>query len=157
MTSPSSPAPAAPSHDWRLLVAIGTRVQAAMRDADTVARLGGDEFLVLASDVTGEVEVERIAERLLETIAEPQELGGRKVVARCSVGIALYPDNGDNVETLVANADNAMYQAKGAQQGTATFFTEEMNTRLRKRVQPSSLEDALLVRAAPNVIGARIH
>ena len=119
----------------RLLVAIGARLQTAMRDADTVARLGGDEFLVLASDVTGEVHVEKIAERVLETVAEPQELNGRKVVAHCSIGIALYPDNGEDVETLVANADNAMYQAKTKQQGAATFFTEEMNTRLRKRVQ----------------------
>jgi EAL domain-containing protein (putative c-di-GMP-specific phosphodiesterase class I) len=62
-------------------------------------------------------------------------LSGRKVVARCSIGIALYPDNGETAETLVANADNAMYQAKTTQQGTAMFFTEEMNTRLRKRVQ----------------------
>jgi diguanylate cyclase (GGDEF)-like protein len=119
----------------RLLVAIGARVQAAMRDADTVARLGGDEFLVLASDVGDEVQVEKIAERLLESVAEPRELNGRKVVAQCSIGIAVYPDNGEDVETLVANADNAMYQAKATQQGTAAFFTEEMNTRLRKRVQ----------------------
>ena len=119
----------------RLLVAIGVRLQAAMRDADTVARLGGDEFLVLAADVTGEVQVEKIAERLLETVAEPQELNGRKVVAHCSIGIALYPDNGENAEALLANADNAMYQAKATQQGAATFFTDEMNTRLRKRVQ----------------------
>lgn len=119
----------------RLLVAIGARLQTAMRDADTVARLGGDEFLVLASDVAGEVQVEKIAERLLDTVAEPLELNGRKVVAHCSIGIALYPDNGEDVETLMANADNAMYQAKAKQQGAATFFTEEMNTRLRKRVQ----------------------
>ena len=120
----------------RLLVGIGARVQAVMRDADTVARLAGDEFLVLASDVVSEAQVEKVAERLLEAVAEPQELDGRKVVAQCSIGIALYPDNGDDAETLVANADNAMYQAKMThQQGTATFFTEEMNTRLRKRVQ----------------------
>jgi len=119
----------------RLLVAIGARVQAAMRDADTVARLGGDEFLVLAADVADEVQVEKIAGRLLVTVAEPQELNGRKVVAHCSIGIALYPDNGENVESLVANADNAMYQAKTKHQGAATFFTQEMNTRLRKRVQ----------------------
>jgi diguanylate cyclase (GGDEF)-like protein len=119
----------------RLLVAIGARLQAAMRDADTVARLGGDEFLVLAADAASEVQVEKIAERMLETVAEPQELNGRKVVAHCSIGIAVYPDNGEDAETLVANADNAMYQAKTTQQGTATFFTEEMNIRLRKRVQ----------------------
>jgi diguanylate cyclase (GGDEF)-like protein len=118
-----------------LLVATGARVRAALRDADTVARLGGDEFLVLAPDVAGEVQIEEIAERLIRAISEPQVLGGRKVVARCSVGIAIFPDNGDSLESLMANADNAMYQAKAMRQGSAIFFTDEMNTRLRERMQ----------------------
>ena len=118
-----------------LLVATGTRVQGTLRDTDTVARLGGDEFLVLAPDVANEVQVEVIAERMIKAISEPQELSGRKVVAQCSIGIALYPDNGENVETLMANADNAMYQAKATRHGSAIFFTEEMNTRLRERMQ----------------------
>ncbi|HET7767114.1 MAG TPA: EAL domain-containing protein [Burkholderiales bacterium] len=119
----------------QLLAAIGLRIQAALREGDTVARLGGDEFLVLASDVASEVQVEKISERLLQAVAEPQDINGRKVLAQCSIGIALFPDNGDDVETLVANADNAMYQAKTNHRGSFTFFTNEMNTRLRKRVQ----------------------
>lgn len=118
-----------------LLVATGARVRAALRDADTVARLGGDEFLVLAPNITNEVEVEEIAERLIQAISAPQDLNGRKIVARCSVGIALFPDNGTSVAALMANADNAMYQAKASGQGSAIFYTEEMNTRLRERVQ----------------------
>jgi len=118
-----------------LLIATGARVQATLREADTVARLGGDEFLVLAPDVDNEVQVEEIAERLIRAISEPQTLSGRKVVARCSIGIALYPDNGDSVASLMANADNAMYQAKAVGHGSAIFFTEEMNTRLRDRMQ----------------------
>ncbi|MBC7780191.1 MAG: EAL domain-containing protein [Proteobacteria bacterium] len=118
-----------------LLAATGARVQATLRDADTVARLGGDEFLVLAPDVVNEVQVEEIAERLIRAISEPQDLHGRKVVARCSIGIVLFPDNGDCVEMLMANADNAMYQAKATGQGSAIFFTDEMNTRLRERMQ----------------------
>lgn len=118
-----------------LLVATGTRLCAAVREADTVARLGGDEFLILAPDVPSDLEVEQIAERLIRSISEPQILNGRKVVARCSIGIAFYPENGRTVEALMANADNAMYQAKAAGQGSAIFFTEEMNTRLRERMQ----------------------
>jgi diguanylate cyclase (GGDEF)-like protein len=118
-----------------LLVVTGARVRGTLRDADTVARLGGDEFLVLAPDVANEVEVEEIAERLIKAISEPQDLSGRKVVARCSIGIAIFPDNGESVETLMANADNAMYQAKATGQGSAIFFTEEMNARLRERMQ----------------------
>jgi diguanylate cyclase len=118
-----------------LLASTGARVQAILRDGDTVARLGGDEFLVLAPDVENERQVEEIAERLIRAISEPQILSERKVVARCSIGIALFPDNGDSVENLMANADNAMYQAKATGQGSAIFFTEEMNTRLRERMQ----------------------
>ena len=118
-----------------LLVAIGARLQAILRDADTVARLGGDEFLVLAPGCDRRSEVEKIAERLMQAVSERAELNGRKVVARCSIGIALFPDNGDSVETLMANADNAMYQAKATRQGSAIFFTEEMNIRLRERMQ----------------------
>jgi diguanylate cyclase (GGDEF)-like protein len=118
-----------------LLIATGARVRATLRDGDTVARLGGDEFLVLAPDVDDDVQVEEIAERLIRSISEPQMLSGRKVVARCSIGIAIFPDNGDSLEALMSNADNAMYQAKAIGQGSAIFFTEEMNTRLRERMQ----------------------
>jgi predicted signal transduction protein with EAL and GGDEF domain len=100
-----------------------------------VARLGGDEFLVLLPDVADEVQVEKVAERLLHAVSEPHELQGRKVVIQSSMGIALYPDNGVSVESLMANADNAMYQAKAAGEGSALFFTQEMNVRLRQRMQ----------------------
>lgn len=118
-----------------LLVATGARVQAILRDADTVARLGGDEFLVLVPDVTNELQAEEIAERLVRAISQPHTLSGRKVVARCSVGIVVYPENGVTVADLMANADNAMYQAKATGQGSAIFFTEDMNTRLHERMQ----------------------
>ncbi len=118
-----------------LLAATGGRVRASLRDSDTVARLGGDEFLVLLPDVANEVEVERVAERLLQAVSEPHELQCGKVATKCSIGIALYPDNGKTVEALMANADNAMYQAKATEHGSAIFFTEEMNVRLRERMQ----------------------
>jgi len=118
-----------------LLVAIGTRVQAAIRESDIVARLGGDEFVVLAPDIASDVKAEELAERLIKAVSEPQVLAGRKVVANCSIGIALYPDNGNSTEELMANADNAMYQAKSMRDGSAIFFTAEMNIRLRERMQ----------------------
>ncbi len=118
-----------------LLVATGNRVQGVLRDADTVARLSGDEFLVLAPTIADEIQAEEIAERLIKAISDPHQLSGRRVVARCSIGIAIFPDNGENAEDLMANADNAMYQAKATGRGAAIFFTEEMNTRLRERMQ----------------------
>ena len=119
----------------QLLIMIGSRLQASVRDADTVARLGGDEFLVLLPEVANEVGIESVAERLLQAVSEPQALNARKVVVKCSIGIALYPDNGDTLEVLMANADNAMYQAKATEHGSASFFTQEMNVRLHERMQ----------------------
>jgi diguanylate cyclase (GGDEF)-like protein len=143
-----------------LLIAIGRRLEAALRESDTVARLGGDEFLVLAPDITDEMQVKIIADRLLEAVAEPLELSGRRLVMQCSVGIALFPDSGDSVETLMVNADEAMYQAKAGQHGSAIFFTEEMNVRLRERMRlEQDLEKAierneLQVHFQPIVVGA---
>ena len=91
-----------------VLIAIGGRVQLCIRESDIVARLGGDEFVVLAPDITNEIKAEELAGRLLKAVSEPQVLAGRQVVAKGSVGIALYPDNGKSVEELMANADNAM-------------------------------------------------
>lgn len=116
-----------------LLVNIGARLQQCMRDTDSVARLGGDEFLILISGTADEIEIKRIASRILDAVAEPQMLHGRRVTAKCSIGIALYPQNGESVEALMANVDNAMYQAKAARGGLAMFFTEDMNVRLRER------------------------
>jgi diguanylate cyclase (GGDEF)-like protein len=117
-----------------LLVDLGARLQQCLRESDSVSRLGGDEFLILIPGVADEVEIERIAARILAAVAEPQVLNGRKVVAKCSIGIALYPQNGESVEVLMANVDNAMYQAKAARGGSAMFFTEDMNIRLRERM-----------------------
>jgi diguanylate cyclase len=127
-----------------LLVAIGARLQATLRASDTVARLGGDEFLVLAPDVTDELQVKSVAERLLAAIAEPLELSGRRVVAQCSIGIALFPDSADTVEALMVNADEAMYQAKTQSHGSAIFFTEEMSARMHERMRlEEDLEQAI--------------
>jgi diguanylate cyclase (GGDEF)-like protein len=118
-----------------LLAAVGARLQANLRNIDTVARLGGDEFLILLPNIVGEVQVERITERLLDAMVAAEDLRGHKVSTQCSIGVALYPDNGETVEALMANADNAMYQAKAARSGSAVFFTEEMNIRLRERLK----------------------
>ncbi|HUQ73180.1 MAG TPA: EAL domain-containing protein [Burkholderiales bacterium] len=118
-----------------LLIAIGKRLQGALRDSDTVARLGGDEFLVVAPAITDELQVKTIAERLLQAVAEPLDLAGRRMVAQCSIGIAIYPDTADTVETLMVNADEAMYQAKTIDHGSAIFFTEAMNVRMRERMR----------------------
>lgn len=119
----------------QLLMTIGSRLSSQLRDVDTLARLGGDEFLVLLPRVKNLDEVKLIATRLLEVTSERLLLQSREVIVHCSIGIALYPDDGTCAEELMANADNAMYQAKAPGQLPICFFTQEMNLRVRERLQ----------------------
>ena len=97
-----------------LLIVIARRLEACVRAEDTVARLGGDEFVVLLTAVTDTAECERAAARILASVREPIDLGGHTVHVGVSIGIALYPQDGDDAETLLRYADMAMYRAKQA-------------------------------------------
>ena len=97
-----------------LLIVIARRLEACVRAEDTVARLGGDEFVVLLTAVTDIAECERAAARILASVREPIDVGGHTVHVGVSIGIALYPQDGDDAETLLRYADMAMYRAKQA-------------------------------------------
>lgn len=97
-----------------LLIVIARRLEACVRAEDTVARLGGDEFVVLLTAVTDTAECERAAARILASVREPIDVGGHTVHVGVSIGIALYPQDGDDAETLLRYADMAMYRAKQA-------------------------------------------
>jgi diguanylate cyclase (GGDEF)-like protein/PAS domain S-box-containing protein len=101
-----------------LLRQVGARLAAEFRDEDTVSRIGGDEFVVFAR-VVDLADAERVATRLVELMAEPFVVGGDEVFSSASVGLALYPEHGDDLDGLIAKADAAMYAAK--EQGRARF------------------------------------
>ncbi|NMG45695.1 EAL domain-containing protein [Aromatoleum toluvorans] len=119
----------------RLLAHVSANIRARLREEDTLARLGGDEFLVLLPRLGEANDARDVAGRLLEAVAEPVTLDGRDVVVHCSIGIALYPDDGESVEALMANADNAMYQAKKPGRTPICFFTAEMNAQVHERMR----------------------
>ncbi|WP_018988679.1 putative bifunctional diguanylate cyclase/phosphodiesterase [Aromatoleum toluclasticum] len=119
----------------RLLAHVSAHIRARLRDEDTLARLGGDEFLVLLPRLGQANDARDVADRLLAAVAEPVTLDGREVVVHCSIGIALYPDDGETVEALMANADNAMYQAKRPGRAPICFFTAEMNAQVHERLR----------------------
>ena len=106
----------------RLLQAASKRLLAIIRRSDTVARLGGDEFLVVLGDLNDTDEAARVAEKIVSSLAEPFDLGDRLAEVGCSVGIAMFPGDGEDVATLIRNADAAMYQAKGEGRGAFRFF-----------------------------------
>lgn len=118
----------------KLLTQVSAHLRTRLRDEDTLARLGGDEFLVLLPRLGRASEARDVASRLLEAVSEPIQLEGREVVIHCSIGIALFPDDGDTVEALMANADNAMYQAKKPGRPPICFYTAEMNAQVRERL-----------------------
>jgi diguanylate cyclase (GGDEF)-like protein len=95
-----------------VLKTVAQRLTAAVREADTVSRYGGDEFLILLSDVSQPSGVELIAGKLIAAIAEPCRVGGHVLQLSASIGISLYPDDGDDIDLLIRKADNAMYRAK---------------------------------------------
>ena len=102
-----------------LLKAASQRMTTCVRGVDTVARLGGDEFIVLIPDTHGAEDVRVIARKLLDTLSPPYEIEGHAVVSTPSIGISMYPDDGNTWKDLMKNADTAMYQAK--QNGRANF------------------------------------
>jgi diguanylate cyclase (GGDEF)-like protein len=97
-----------------LLKEIANRLATIMRKIDTVSRMGGDEFLLLLAEITGEEDASAVAQKVLEAIRQPVVLLGKELKVTASIGIALYPDDGSNLDSLLSNADDAMYQVKRA-------------------------------------------
>ncbi|MGF6770706.1 diguanylate cyclase (GGDEF)-like protein/PAS domain S-box-containing protein [Paraburkholderia sp. GAS199] len=118
-----------------LLRSVSRRLLQAVRSNDTVSRLGGDEFTVILTGVNHAADVARtIEERLMPLVRQPHELGGVALPVSCSVGVALFPDDGNDIETLMQNADAAMYQAKAAGRNLVKFFAPDMAERARYRL-----------------------
>jgi diguanylate cyclase (GGDEF)-like protein len=124
----------------RLLKAMAERLRGMLRDGDTVARLGGDEFVLILNDQSSEEVIYRAMQRIADELARPLEIDGKELVVTCSAGISLYPQDGPDVETLLKNADAAMYRAKEHGRNNFRFFTAEMNERVNERL---ALESAL--------------
>jgi diguanylate cyclase (GGDEF)-like protein/PAS domain S-box-containing protein len=104
-----------------LLIELGRRLTAALRTSDTVARLGGDEFGVLLPDASASEDVVHAVERMRATIEAPISVQGLALSLEASIGIAMYPDDGEDVETLVRRADAAMYNAKDEKSGWSFY------------------------------------
>jgi diguanylate cyclase (GGDEF)-like protein len=117
-----------------LLVEISRRLSSELRASDTLARLGGDEFLVLLPRADTAAEVERVGRRLVGAIEKPVTLESREVFIHCSIGAAIHPSDGATMQTLMANADNAMYQAKRSKEESICFFAPEMNEAAKARL-----------------------
>ena len=117
-----------------LLREMGDRLRSHTRQVDCIARMGGDEFIAVVTEIGAADDVAAIARNLGRVAAEPIVLASREVVATCSIGIAMYPRDGADAETLIRNADTAMYRAKRDGRATSRFFTLEMHDEAEHRI-----------------------
>ncbi len=118
-----------------LLCEVAQRLKQQTREQDTVARVGGDEFLVVISDIHDISDAAKAAERIVAALSEAFWIQGRSLKVSCSLGISICPEHGTDSETLIKNADAAMYGAKESGRNGYRFFTEEMNTQVLERSQ----------------------
>ncbi|MEA3299348.1 MAG: EAL domain-containing protein [Pseudomonadota bacterium] len=115
---------------------VAERLRACLREHDTVARLGGDEFVLLLTDIRRDMAlVSRAVARLLEAIEQPCTLAGREYLITCSLGVSFYPTDGVDAETLLKNADLAMYKAKASGRNAYRFYTPELNLCMAERLE----------------------
>ncbi len=133
----------------RVLRMIGDRLVGAVRKSDTVARLGGDDFLALLPGVGAAENAAKVAQKLLDAVRPMLSIDAQELHVSASVGIALYPHDGGDAETLIRNADTALYRAKERSRGSYQFYTTDMNataferlvleTHLRRAVERNEL------------------
>ncbi len=124
-----------------LLRIVAGVLRSCVRDSDTVARLGGDEFVLLLDNSQGHLSPAMLAQRISERLAEPVNLAGQQHIITGSIGLSIYPDDGQHAEELLRHADIAMYHCKGQGCSGVQFFTQDMQRRLDARL---TMEQGLL-------------
>ncbi|MBT4076739.1 MAG: PAS domain S-box protein, partial [Gammaproteobacteria bacterium] len=118
----------------KLLIEASERLRGIIRSGDTVGRFGGDEFIILLGGLSDSADARPIAENLLNRFRDAFRIDGRELMITLSVGIAVYPGDGENSSELLRNADSAMYHSKELGRNTYTYFTDEMNRDVSRRL-----------------------
>ncbi|HSN19546.1 MAG TPA: EAL domain-containing protein, partial [Usitatibacter sp.] len=121
-----------------ILKDVARRLVGCVREVDTVSREGGDEFVIILPDLERPENARVVADKVLEELSRPVEIGGHEIHVTPSIGISHYPNDATDVHQLLKHADNAMYQAKDAGRNTVRFFTNDLNFLLSKRLEIES-------------------
>lgn len=119
----------------RLLRQLADRIRSSIREEDTVARLGGDEFVVILPEIRQHADAQAVARKILEALDRPFVFEDRETFVTLSIGIAVFPDQGDHADALIQHADTAMYVAKQSGSGSISVFTDELGQRKRTRTR----------------------
>ena len=117
-----------------LLKQVAKRLRHAVREGDTVARVGGDEFTIVLQEIGRPDEAAAVAKKVIRTVADPIEVNGHKLYVTTSIGVTVYPRDGEDAETLLKNADAAMYRAKGEGRNCYQMATSELNRTTQERM-----------------------
>jgi len=117
----------------QLIVEVGKRLNALLREEDTVGRLGGDEFIILVNNFNNTDDIIGVANKILTEIRHPINVSGHTIHTAVSIGITVYPTDGDTTHSLMKNADTAMYESKQKGRNTYSFFTHKMQDRANRR------------------------
>ena len=118
----------------KLLQSVSNRISQCVRSSDTVSRQGGDEFVILLEDCNEDYEAALIADKILSDLSLPHQVGNSLLHVTTSIGISVYPADGKDAETLIKNADTAMYSAKNKGRNNYQFFRSEMNAHAYERL-----------------------
>ena len=121
-----------------ILKDVARRLLQVVREVDTVSREGGDEFVIILPDLERPENARVVADKIMEELSRPVEIGGQDIHVTPSIGISHYPNDATDVHQLLKHADNAMYQAKDAGRNTVRFFTSDLNFLLTKRLEIES-------------------
>lgn len=119
----------------QILRQVSQRLATALRKRDTLSRFGGDEFIIIIEDATHESAFANIASKLLESLSIPFTINEKEVFIQASIGISIYPADGDNCEDLIKNADLAMYRSKESGRNRYSMFTRELDLKTREKVK----------------------
>ncbi len=111
----------------KLLQEIAKRLKTCIRESDTLARVGGDEFILMLPDIASSDDVSNLVDKITQSLEDPFMIEGNEVYVTFSIGTAIYPEDGDNSETLIKHADMAMYSIKGKGKNGHEFFSDHMN------------------------------
>ncbi|MEJ8553478.1 putative bifunctional diguanylate cyclase/phosphodiesterase [Tepidibacter sp. Z1-5] len=118
-----------------LLKNVSERLKICVRESDTVVRLGGDEFMIIVDEPCSFKKISNISQQIIDIFSEPFILETRQINITCSIGIAIFPEHGKNIETLLKNADIAMYQAKEKGRNNFKFFSHEVDEKINKDME----------------------
>ena len=116
-----------------LLILLAKRIRDCLRESDTVARIGGDEFAILIED-TDQINADLVAQKVIKSLSQPAKIKDDTIIITASIGISLFPQDGDTIPALFKNADLAMYQAKENKKNTFEFFDHEMTSKIKAQM-----------------------